>query len=224
MSGLLVAMVLAAGLVLPELPEAEREDYLKMDAKSARTAALAMRVNGKVGGSFDFRVRSTDRAYNYKLQATWLTPEVVRATARLIQLVEGLTDDQTRKLVEEAEAAGDTVVLVEVDPREGSGIIPRDWIAQLMPSGSDPTGSKTVRGTVIPSLRNVKALAGAAERDYAYDIFWVVFPLRLPDGQPLFSTHDQDAELAVRIYSKGGHVRWKIPDSIRGRVQAVSAR
>lgn len=216
-----VAAVLAAGLALPARGQ---DDYLRMDAKAARATALALRVNGQVGGSFDFRVRSTDRSYNYKLRATWLTPEVIRATARLVQLAQGLTDDETRKLVEEAEQAGDTVILVEIDPREGSGIIPRDWTAHLMPRGADPAGTRAVRGTVAPKLRDVKALAGAAQRDYAYDIFWVVFPLRLADGQPLFGPEDQEAELAVRIYNKGGRVRWKIPDSIRQRAGALPAR
>lgn len=221
MRWLTLAVAFAAGLAFPSHGE---ENYLKTDAKAAKAVALSMRLNGQVGGSFDFRVTSTDRAYNYKLRATWLTPEVIRSTARLVQLAEGLTDDQTRKLVEEAEAVGDTVILVEIDPREGSGIIPREWTAQLMPRGSDSTGPKAVRGTVLPKLRDVKALAGAAQRDYAYDIFWAVFPLRLPDGQPLFSTQDQEAELVVRIYSKGGRVRWKIPDSIRQRAQVASAR
>ncbi len=216
-----LALALAAGLVFPARGE---DDYLKMDAKTAKTIAVGMRVNGQVGGSFDFRVTSTDRAYNYKLRATWLTPEVIRATARLVQLAEGLREDQTRKLVEEAEVAGDTVILVEIDPREGSGIIPREWTAQLMPRGAEPAGPKAVRGTEVPRLRDLKALAGAAQRDYAYDIFWVVFPLRLPEGQPLFGSQDQEAELAVRIYSKGGRVRWRIPDSIRQRIQAAAAR
>lgn len=215
-----------AGLLAAGLPVCGRgqDDYLRWDPKTAKTTALAMRANGQVGGSFDFRVTSTDRAYNYKLRATWLTPEVIRATARLLELAQGLTDEETRKLVEEAEAAGDTVVLVEIDPREGSGIIPRDWTTHLMPRGADPAGPRAVRGTVAPKLRDVKALAGAAPRDYAYDIFWVVFPLGLADGRPLFGPEDQEAELAIRIYSKGGRVRWKIPESVRRRAGAAPAR
>jgi hypothetical protein len=221
MRWLRLALAFAGGLAFPIFGE---ETYLKTDAKTCKAVVLSMRVNGQVGGSMDFRVTSTDRAYNYKLRATWLTPEVIRCTARLVQLAEGLTDVQTRQLVEEAEAVRDTVILVEIDPREGSGIIPREWTAQLMPRGSDPSGPKAVRGTVLPKLRDVKALGGALQRDYAYDIFWVVFPLRLPDGQPLFSTSDNEAELVVRIYSKVGRVRWKIPDSIRQLAPAVAAR
>ena len=144
-----------------------------------------------------------------------MTPEVIRATARLVQLADGLSDEQTHQLVAEAEGAGDTVILVEIDPREGSGIIPREWTALLMPRGADPTGTRVARGASVPKLREVRALAGAAQRDYAYDAFWVVFPLRAGDGQPFFSDSDREAELVVRIYSKGGRVRWTIPESIR---------
>lgn len=50
-----------------------------------------------------------------------MTPDVIGANARLLQLSLRLSDDQTRKLVAEAEAIRDTVILVELDPREGSG-------------------------------------------------------------------------------------------------------
>jgi len=51
-----------------------------------------MRANGRVGGWFDARVVHTEHSYNYKLRATWLTPEVIRASARMIQLVEGMEE------------------------------------------------------------------------------------------------------------------------------------
>ena len=206
---------LLALLVLVATNLSAQEAFLKFDAKTAKDIALSMRVNGRVGGAFDFRVTSTDRSYNYKLRVTWLTPEVIRATARLVQLRERLSDEETQRLVAEAQAAGDTVFLVEIDPQEGSGIIPQQWTALLMPSGTDPTGPRVVRGISVPNLRDVRALTGAAQRDYAYDVFWVVFPLRLPDGQPLLGESDTEAELGVQIYNKAGRVRWKIPDSIR---------
>lgn len=59
------------------------------------------------------------------------------------------------------------------------------------------------------------ALVGFGRRDYAYDIYWVVFPLRTGSGGQLFQPEDQGAELSVRIYDKVGKVRWLIPDSIR---------
>jgi len=68
MSWLPLVMAIATGLALPG---GGQENYLHMDAKTAKATALSVRVNGQVGGSFDFRLTSTDRAYNYKLRATW---------------------------------------------------------------------------------------------------------------------------------------------------------
>lgn len=211
MTGSAVLAALAGALLLAAGPG----EVLQVDAKTARATVQGMRVNGQAGGSFDFRVRATDRSYNYKLRATWLTPDVIRATARLVQLSDNLGDDKTRELIAEGERAGDTVILVEIDPREGSGVIPRDWTALLGPRGAEPGGPRVTRGTPAPQLRERRALAGVGQRDYAYDAFWVTFPLRTPDGQALFQERDQEAELIVRIYDKIGRVRWPLPDSIR---------
>jgi hypothetical protein len=190
-----------------------QDAFLKLDAKRAREIALSTRANGQVGKSLDFRIVATDRSYNYKLRATWMTPEVIRANARLIQINQRLTDARTKALVAEAEAGRGTVILVEIDPREGSGVIPRDWLALLQPNGSD--AARSVTGANTPGLRDVQALASAARRDYSYDVFWVVFPLAAADGSPLFRASDREMELAVQIYDKTGKVRWSIPDSVR---------
>jgi len=200
------------------------EDYLSWNANRTAAVGRSMRANGQVGRSIDLRVIRTERSYNYKLRGTWLTPEVIQATARLAQLSQGLSDEQTRALVAEAEAVQDTVVLVEIDPREGSGVIPLDWTAMLRPRVEGAEASRSVKGTSVPKLRDVRALAGTERRDYAYDVFWVVFPLRTADGQPLFSEADGEAELLVRIYDKVGKVRWPIPESIRPRLLPAPSR
>ena len=141
-----------------------------------------------------------------------LTPDVIRATARLAQINERLSEVETRTLVTSAEAAGDTVVMVEIDPREGSGVIPNDWQAFLQPENRP---DRAVRGTITPQLREVKALAGVLRRNYDYDRFWVTFPLTGPTGGRLFSSSDRNAELVVRIYEKEGHVGGPIPASLR---------
>jgi hypothetical protein len=192
-----------------------QEHPLTLDAKEARSVALSTRASGQVGKSMDFRVTGTDRSYNYKLRATWMTPDVIRANARLLQLSEHMSDEQTQALVAEAEAVSDTVVLVEIDPREGSGVIPNDWLAFLRPRGG--TEAQTAKGKNASKLRDVRALAGAAPRDYAYDVFWVAFPLSTSNGTPLFRPEDREAELIVQIYNKAGTVRWPIPESIRRR-------
>jgi hypothetical protein len=193
------------------------DDFLHWGAKQAKAVALATRVNGQVGGNFDFRVIGTDRSYNYKLRATWMTPQVIRATARLQQLAKALTGDETRKLVTEAEAVGEIVIQVEIDPREGSGVIPNDWVALLGPRTEQGAASRAARGISNPKLRDLPALAGAVPRDYAYEVFWVVFPAKGEDGQPLFSTADKEAELSVGIRGKLGKVRWPVPGYICGK-------
>lgn len=200
------------------------DEFLHWDAKQASAIGRRMRVTGQVGKSLDLRVIRTDRSYNYKLRATWLTPEVIRASARLAQLAEGLTAEETRRLVAEAEEVPGTVILVEVDPREGSGVIPSNWTARLQPAGQDAPSPRGVTGRNMPALREVRALAGTERRDYAYDIFWIVFPLRTAEGEPLFSPNDQEAELVVRIYDKVGRVRWPIPDSVRRKVALEPGR
>jgi hypothetical protein len=195
------------------------DEFLHWDAKRANAIAAPQRVNGDVGRNLDFRVIRTDRSINYKLRATWLTPEVIRACARLEQLKKSLTDAETLKLVADAEAAGETIVLVELDPREGSGVIPSDWTAALSPRSSLCAPLRVARGTSVPRLRELPALVGFGRRDYAYDVFWVVFPLRTEIGEQLFGAEDREAELTVRIYEKVGKVRWLVPDSIRSRAR-----
>jgi hypothetical protein len=192
------------------------DTWLSWPASRAQGIGKAAYVQGRVGGFFDTRLLKTERSYNYKLAATWFTPEVVRASARMIQLAERLSDDATRALVTEAEQAGDTVVMVEIDPREGSGVIPDDWGAFLQPAtDSDTTGG--VKGSDTPSLRTVRALSGVLRRNYDYDRFWVVFPLKYPDGTPLFSSVDATAELVVRIHDREGRVKWPIPPGFRNK-------
>ncbi len=185
------------------------------DLKQAQGIVDAARVKGKVGGTFDFRVKSTDRSYNYKLRATWLTPEVVAAAARLIQAREGMTADQVTEMIREAERPGETVVLLEIDPREGSGVIPRDWTVFFGPKGEPPSSGRTVKGVNMPALRDTRVLSGARPRDYSYDQFWIAFPIRGTDGKPLITNADRAAEVTVRIYNKVGKVSWPISEKTR---------
>ena len=195
-------------------PASAQDDWLSWSATRADAVGKAMRQSGRVGGYFDMRVKSTNKSYNFKLRATWLTPEVIRAGARLIQLQERLSDDDARQLAVRGEDAADTIVLVELDPREGSGVIPLGWTAHLQPKNR-PQGP-VARGSLMPRLRDVPVLGGVDKRDYAYDVFWVGFSLER-DGVPLFGPEDHEAELVVRIEGKEGRVSWTIPASIRTR-------
>jgi len=92
--------------------------YLSWSADQAEAIVKSMRSDGRAGGLFDFRVTRTERSYNYRLRATWLTPRVIRASARFLQLHQSLSDEETRALVTEAEVVGDIVMMIEIDPRE----------------------------------------------------------------------------------------------------------
>ena len=199
----------------------DKEAYLSWTGDQALRIGKSMRANGKAGGSFDFRVTHTDHAINYKLRATWLTPEVIRAAARLEQIRNRLTDDQTRSLVAEAETAGDVIVMVEIDPREGSGVIPLDWRAFLQPRGQKPGSPGSITGIKSPQLRGLKALSGVVRRDYDYDVFWVVFPLFEKDAS-LLPPATSEVELLVGIYNREGRVSWPIPEYIREKIRARS--
>lgn len=108
-------------------------EYTTWSAKQATSIGTGAYVRGRVGGLFDGRILKTERAYNYKLAATWMTPSVIRASARLIQLAE-LSDQQTAPLKHED---GEVVLpadfteaqlTVRIHDREGTV----RWPAQVM--------------------------------------------------------------------------------------------
>jgi hypothetical protein len=199
--------------VAGQAPEsAVDRSFLSLSEKQARQTINGMRVNGQVGGSWDPRVTSTDRSYNYKLRATWLTPAVVGAAARLLQLTKGLGEGQALALVKEVRVVPAYLLLVELDPREGSGVIPRDWTARFGPSRAE---DRQVVGQVVPDEGTWRRLASAFPRDYSYDIFLLKFPAQVEGGHPLFESADTEAELVVRIYNKSGRVRWQTPADTR---------
>jgi len=211
--GLSLALVVMALVVTAGAQDtSSKPGYLSWSAAEAERIGKSTRVNGRVGGVFDLRVIHTEHSYNYKLRATCFTRDVIQATARLLQLTERLTDSQTEELVREATAAGDVVIMVEVDPREGSGVIPNDWSAFLGPSRKD---SQDVRGENAPALAKVKGLHGVYRRDYNYELFWVVFPLKSANGTPLFPSGSEQATLTVRISNKEGRVVFLLPAYLR---------
>ncbi len=201
----------------------ESESYLAWSASQAEAVGKSMRKSGQIGSSFDLRGIHTNRSINYKLRATWMTPEVIRASARLQQLKYRLTDKQTRELVAEAEAAGETVFMVEIDPREGSGVIPMDWRAILQPKGLSVGSEGAVAGDKSPTFQNIKALAGTARRDYDWDVFWVTFPLVDKNRRSVFLGVAQ-LELIIGIYNSEGRLAWEVPESIRTKIKLLSKK
>ncbi|HLG15334.1 MAG TPA: hypothetical protein VJH03_12645 [Blastocatellia bacterium] len=221
MKPVILSFVLAASVIVPAHSQ-QAEPYLTWTADQALKTGKAMVATGRVGGVWDTRVVHTESAINYKLRATWLTPEVIRAAARLEQLRSRLSDEQTRALVDEADLPGQTVFLVEIDPNEGSGVIPLDWRVFLQPKGAPPGGPNAVPGTKSPAFRNIKALAGVMPRNYDYDRFWVSFPVVNEKNEPLIPPSVQEVELIVGIYNKEGRATWRVPSSIRERITALT--
>jgi hypothetical protein len=158
-SAAIVSVLLLASSSVPVVGARSDDPHLTWSAKQAEAIGTHGYRRGRVGGIFDMRMLKTERSYNYKLAATWLTPDVIRATARLLQLRSRLSEDETRALVAEAEAISGTAVMVEIDPREGSGVIPNEWEAFLQPKDRP---AQAVRGVVTPRLRDVKSLAACS--------------------------------------------------------------
>jgi len=215
----LASIVLAAWVTANvALGQAADDAFLGWSRRDATDIVANMRRTDSVGNRMSFRGLKTDRAINYKLRATWLTPDVIRATARAIQLDERLSPADTRRLIEEAETAADAVFLVEIDPNEGSGIIPLDWTAILQPRGLPRGEAGAARGVLTPKLREVRALGGLFKRDYAYDAFWVAFRLTPEERTALFGPAVTEVELIVSIQGREGIVSWPVPGAVRDRL------
>jgi hypothetical protein len=216
----LAPMVLAAWVTAGggALGQAADDAFLGWSRRDATDIVANMRRTDSVGNRLSFRGLKTDRAINYKLRATWLTPDVIRATARAIQLDERLSPADTRRLIEEAETAADAVFFVEIDPNEGSGIIPLDWTAILQPRGLPRGEAGAARGVLASKLREVRALGGLFKRDYAYDAFWVSFRFTPEERRALFAPGVTEVELIVSIQGREGIVFWPVPGAVRDRL------
>lgn len=198
------------------------EDYLSWNLKQAEKIGQSTVKEGRSGSSFDFRIMSQDKAFTYQVRATVFTPEVIRASARAEQIRNRLSADDARKMVADAEAAGDLVMMIEIDPAEGSGVVPLDWRVFLQPGGFKPGEDGAVAGVKAPYLRNEKVFRGVTKRDYEYDVFWVVFPLVDQEKKPLFKDSATSFELFVGIYKKEGKITWPISPSLRARMEALT--
>lgn len=200
------------------------ESYLTWTASQAESIGKSTRENGRAGGLFDTRIISTNKAINYSMRATLMTPEVIRAAARINQLKDRLSDEETRKIVKNAEDAGDLVVMIEINPNEGSGVIPLDWRVFLQPKGL-PQGSKgAITGVKAPYLKKTPALSGLYGRNYEYDIFWVNFPLVDENKKPLLPADVADIQLIVGIYGSEARISWKMSNSIQEKIKALSLK
>ncbi|MEZ5308943.1 MAG: hypothetical protein R2684_17495 [Pyrinomonadaceae bacterium] len=217
---ILLCLVLC-GVAFGQNSNGADEDYLTWNMKQVEAIGQKMRKNGKVGSRFSVRGINTERAINYKLRATLMSSEMIRASARYQQLLGRLSNEETRKLVEEAENAAELVVMVEIDPNEGSGVIPLDWRAIIQPKGLKEGEAGSITGRSVPSLKFVKALNGVFKRKYDYDVFFVSFPLVGADGNALIADDVSQIELIVGIYSREGTIEWSLPGSVREKMERL---
>ncbi len=194
----------------------DNSQFLTWDKATTISKGISWHAKGRVGGFFDGRILETNKSYNYKLRATLMSPEAIKAAARMEQLISRLTDDETRNLVSEAEQEN-LVIIVEIDPREGSGVIPNDWRAFIRSKYS--SSNESIRGFVNNSLKNRKALQSVVKRDYDYDVYWISFPLIDKNGVSLWKSVPNELELVVGIKEKEGRVSWKVTDDLKLRIE-----
>jgi len=196
----------------------QNDSYLSWTKNQATEIGKDWRVAGRVGWKMINTEVFYSRVMFYELRATLMSPEAIRAAARLEQLRRNLTDEETRELVKQAESTEGLVVYIELNPREGSGVIPLDWQATLRPKGAKDDSPLAISGTNTPALRHIKALTRVGPRDYLYDVFWVVFPMRDKQGKLIWQTPPDEIELVVGINDKRGRVSWRVNDSLRQRL------
>lgn len=211
-----ITLILLLSLCSTLIAQQQKEDYLSWTSRQAFNIGRKWRMAGRVG--WELKVFPTTEVLFYDLRATLMTPEAIRAAARLEQLRRRLTDAETRDLVSEAVKIDGLVAVIEINPREGSGVIPLDWRTTLQPKGAGEDSPFAIAGMSMPELRHLKALATVGQRDYAYDVFWVVFPMRDRHGKLIWETPPDAIELVVGIRDKQGRVSWRVDDSLRQRL------
>jgi hypothetical protein len=92
------AVLLAVSLAvsLSASVKATADDYLTWSSDRAETVAKSTRVKDSAGQSWwDTRGRRTERSMKYDVVATWMTPEVIQASARIFQIRDGLSAEAT---------------------------------------------------------------------------------------------------------------------------------
>src|SRR5688500_11521263 len=152
-------------ILLLSAASSQAAGWLDWSASQAQSIGKSTFQPARIGGG---RVLlNTERARSYKLGVTWLTPDVIRASIRLHQLSRRLDDPSAEALATEALKRRDLVFMVDIDPDEGSGVIPLDWqalIRVVSPSVQVPP----LAGTKAASLRGDPAFAGVLRRNYDY--------------------------------------------------------
>jgi hypothetical protein len=197
--------------------QSQNQDYLSWTSRQAFNIGTKWRVAGRVGWGSRSNPFSSENCF-YDVRATLMTAEAIRAAARLEQLRRHFTDAETQELVMEAEKIDGLVAIIEINPREGSGIIPLTWHAILQPKGAKEGSPLSILGINRPDLRQFRALTTVAPRNYDYDVFWVVFPMKDREGKSIWETPPETIEIVINIGEKHGRMSWRVNDSLRQRL------
>ena len=199
---------LALLLLLGRIVGAQIDESLlgSLSNKKAVSILESERSNGRVGGAWDFRVTNTDRSFNYKLRATPISARVATALAHLLVNAKGIQPSEARATVSSLLEGGYYYLMIELDPREGSGVIPSDWTARLGNEKNSESGHICEK---LPDTGPWAQIIRAFPRDYAYDAF-LVRVARVDGGKPII-TSGLPVELRVHIENKSGTVRWNTP-------------
>ena len=197
--------------------QSQNQDYLSWTSRQAFNIGTKWRVAGRVGWGSRSNPFSSENCF-YDVRATLMTAEAIRAAARLEQLRRHFTDAETQELVMEAEKIDGLVAIIEINPREGSGIIPLTWNALLQPKGAKEGSPLSILGINRPDLRQFRALTTVAPRNYDYDVFWLVFPMKDREGKGIWDTPPDTIEIVINIGEKHGRMCWRVNDSLRQRL------
>jgi hypothetical protein len=197
--------------------QSQNQDYLSWTSRQAFNIGTQWRVAGRVGWGSRSNPFASENCF-YDVRATLMTAEAIRAAARLEQLRRHFTDAETQELVMEAEKIDGLVAIIEINPREGSGIIPLTWHAILQPKGAKEGSPLSILGINRPDLRQFRALTTVAPRNYDYDVFWLVFPMKDREGKSIWETPPDTIEIVINIGEKHGRMSWRVNDSLRQRL------
>ena len=179
---------------------AASEPFLRWSEAEARRAVLDARRSGSAGGLLDGRVNDTHRAYRYKVRATLWTPRALRGAVRLAALRDRLGDAEALAMLAAVEARPLQLASIEIDPVEGSGILPRDETRFFLQRPGDEAAS--VHPVEAPELSALPLFRKFEKRDWAYELLVVAFPRELASGEALAGPAVRALELVVDIAGK----------------------
>jgi hypothetical protein len=189
--------------------------FLRWSEADARRVVQGARQTGTAGSRlWDGRVKDTHRSSRYKVRAILWTPRALRAAARLVQLRERLSNAETLALLAAVESRPLHVASIEIDPIEGSGVLPHDETRFFLQRPGDESAS--VRAVEATDITGLPLFHKFEKRDWAYELLVTAFPRALESGEPLAAAGAAALELVVEIGGKGEHLSFPLDGATGG--------